>query len=161
MNHEGQNNKPDIERKKSERILSPRGAQFQNAATFNIGNRYVEPQEGGFFKRIFNTGTHAGRADLMNAVFVLVAVLVGVACLVIAHINGIKYRLTHQIEEMQKTSSSAKGNPSPEASNMPQSVTMDDQIDMMNSQIEEIKNERALRKKLRELKESAGRQSVE
>jgi len=124
-------------------------------------DRYVEPQEGGLFKKIFNTGTHAGRTDLTNFIFVVAAVLVGVACLVIAHINSVKYRLTHQIEETQKITSQAKSELSPEGSNLPQSVSMDDQNDMMTRQIEEIKKERTLRKKLRELNQSVSRDGNE
>lgn len=161
MIHDENKTEHEIGPNKSKRILSPRGAQFQNVATVSISDRYVEPQEGGLFRKIFNTGTHAGRTDLMNAIFVLVAVLVGIACLIVVYTNSVKYLQTHKKDEIQKVSSKAKSESSHEDFNLPQSVSMDDQIDMMNRQIEEIKNERVSRRKLHKLKESAGLQSVE
>jgi hypothetical protein len=161
MIHDKNKTEHEIGPNKSERILSPRGVQFQNMAAVSNSDRYVEPQEGGLFRKIFNTGTHAGRTDLTNAVFVLVAVLVGIACLIVAHTNTVKYLWTHKKDEIQKVSSKAKSETSHEDFNLPQRVSMDDQIDMMNRQIKEIQKERTLRKKLHELNQSVSREGNE
>jgi hypothetical protein len=153
MNRDMEKQADDEEKKNpNTRVLSPLKNLTNISFPQGSSNSYSDLEGKSFLRKFFNKNTHAGRADRLSFFLLLISGLV-----ILAIIGGL-YLKSLQLHSQK----SAKVPPHPGVSSglsddklSVGEIPMDDQIEMMNRQIAEIKKEREAKKKLQQLQREA------
>ncbi len=153
MNHDQENQADNKEQKNpNQRVLSPRKNLTNISLPHSSSNSYSDLEGKSFLRKFFNKNTHAGRADRLSFFLLLISGLVIFAIMGGLYLNSVQLhsQIASKVIPHPRVSSEASDDKLTLGE-----IPMDDQIEMMNRQIAEIKKEREAKIKLKQLQQEA------